>query len=695
MGATFNLTGYQPLIYSSRDKGARLNPNIGGGIGLYIREGITFEKLPEHSIFKRGLYESLWICLKLPKNKQIIIGNIYRPNSYPAANEPKAIAQHLEILHNIKVDKKLNKAKLIVCSDFNVDLLTNGLNANTTNYLEGHFINGLIPVITKSAHITQTSSKVIDHIFVNNLETGFKSGIIETELSDHMPTFFSDPSILSNIIESPQPSPLINKVTIPPYLKLLKQIIFLDSDDPASSFDNFFNQITAAGNLAFPLTTSKFSKRKTQHKPWMSAGLLRCCREKNKLLSTKVKYPSLANTQAFKNYSKILVKCKKFSKQQYFLNAFEEARRDLTKTWVLIGEVTGRVKIKPKLSKTFLVNGTKTHDKNAIAKGFNEFFSSIGPELANKIPNPKPGTDFTQYLGQQTSCVFSLTPISMETLLRHIKELKPKTSAGSDLLSNNLIKLAVPSLAKPLLKLINLSLSTGYVPPQMTVAKVIPLFKDGSKELFNNYRPIAIISSVGKLLERVVSEKLTSYLESNELLSNHQYGFRSQHSISHPLLQFSKMIFDSLNMNKFNLSIFIDLKKAFDTVNLDILIFKLSHYGILGKELQFFINYLKRSQQVFTGEALSEVVSMLMGIAQGSCLGPILFILFINDLPNALQLFCQLFADDTTLQTDSPDIQTLFKTASAELVKAENWLRCNKLTLYLKKQLNMQFSATI
>ena len=417
----------------------------------------------------------------------------------------------------------------------------------------------------------------------------------------------------------------------------------------------------------------------------MFPGLLRCCSEKNRLLSFKLKNSNQLNISKYKNYSKILVKCKKKAKQMYFLEAFEAARSDLKATWSLIGEVSGRTKTKPKLNKTFIVNGTKSYDKDEIAKGFNNFFGTIGSELASKIPNPIPGSNFQQYLGPQSDCVFALFPISLKSLLSHINEIKPKTSAGNDLLSNKLIKLAIPSLAKPLLRLINLSLSTGYVPPQITVSKVIPLFKEGSKELFNNYRPIAIVSSVGKLLERVVCEQLTNYLESNELLSNHQYGFRSRHSVVHPLLQFSKKIFESLMSNNINLTIFIDLKKAFDTVNLDILLSKLSHYGILGKELQWFINYLKRSQQVFTGEALSEVITMLMGIPQGTCLGPILFILFINDLPCALQLFCQLFADDTTLQIEGPDIKSLFDKTLIELKKAENWFRCNKLTLNLKK----------
>ena len=150
-------------------------------------------------------------------------------------------------------------------------------------------------------------------------------------------------------------------------------------------------------------------------------------------------------------------------------------------------------------------------------------------------------------------------------------------------------------------------------------------------------------------------------------------------------MHFARKVFDSLNSNKMNLTVFIDLKKAFDTVDLTILLDKLSHYGVLGKELLWFQNYLRRSQQVFTGQTLSEIVTMLMGIPQGTVLGPLLFIIFINDLPLALQIFSQLFADDCTIQAEGPDISTLLKKTSEELEKAEEWFRCNKLTLNLKK----------
>ena len=385
VNASFPLPGYQNFVFKSRDMNSRMNTNCGGGVGLYVRNGLEFEILEDLSIFEKGLHESIWILIKLPKQKSLIIGNSYRPNTYPLANQERALTIHLNILDKIRYNRKLNKAKLILTSDFNLDI-SNLSNINSSNYLNSHFARGLHPMITISAHHTATSQKVIDHIFSSAPSPQAKSGVIQVVISDHMPTIFSDPTILHGIRDKLPSKPLINKVTIEYYLKLLSTMSFSTSTDPELAFNSFFDQLKAAGSLAFPTTEVKAPKNKNRHKPWMTPSLLSSNKIKNILFSKKLKSPTASNISQFQLYNKVLKKCLRHAKKLFYIEAFDSARTNLKTTWNLINEVSGRSKPSIPLGKTFVINGHLNSNQSDVAEGFNKFFSSIGPSLADKIP---------------------------------------------------------------------------------------------------------------------------------------------------------------------------------------------------------------------------------------------------------------------------------------------------------------------
>ena len=188
------------------------------------------------------------------------------------------------------------------------------------------------------------------------------------------------------------------------------------------------------------------------------------------------------------------------------------------------------------------------------------FFVGIGPQLAAEV-----GPTARSYKSYMKDCgsVFNFSSISEASILGVVKKLKPKTSTGVDCVSNKLLKRIAPLIIIPLHYLINLSLETGFVPQQLKISKIIPLYKTGSgdKNYFSNYRPIPIISSFAKLIKKIVCSQLMYYLINNDLLYQHQYGFRGKHSTSHPLIHFTNNVNKALNNNNFNLAIFIDLKK--------------------------------------------------------------------------------------------------------------------------------------
>ena len=327
-----------------------------------------------------------------------------------------------------------------------------------------------------------------------------------------------------------------------------------------------------------------------------------------------------------------------------------------------------------------------------ITNGFNDFFAGIGPKLASKVGNST--IHFQSFLPDKNPVSFVFSRISEVDIINISKTLKPKTSTGADFISNKLLKIIAPIIITPLHHLINLSLETGFVPEEYKIAKVVPIYKSGDCHDFNNYRPISLLSAFSKLLEKVVARQILGFINAHDILYQHQYGFRANHNTSHPVLQLSEKIYNSLNQNPSGktLTIFIDLKKAFDTVDHSILLEKLESYGFRNTANLWFKNYLSdRQQYVSINGVESDKVKIVCGVPQGSVLGPLLFLLFINDLPNATSFLTLLFADDTTFQISDIDTEFLFDKANIELEKASNWFQANKLTLNIKKTKYMLF----
>ena len=250
-----------------------------------------------------------------------------------------------------------------------------------------------------------------------------------------------------------------------------------------------------------------------------------------------------------------------------------------------------------------------------------------------------------------------------------------------------MLKEILPIIVDPLCHIFNLSLQTGYIPDRFKVAKVIPVFKSGDKQIFSNYRPISLLSSLSKLLEKVVARQVEGFLRVNNILYSHQYGFRKKHGTSHPVLHFLHNIYEALNKEipEYTLGVFLDLKKAFDTVDHKILLKKLDYYGFRGVSNHWFNNYLTgRKQYVSIDGINSELREINFGVPQGSVLGPLLFLLYINDLAQATNCATFLLADDTTLQSSSQNTSDLIISASRELEKVSLWIQSNKLTLNIK-----------
>ena len=322
-----------------------------------------------------------------------------------------------------------------------------------------------------------------------------------------------------------------------------------------------------------------------------------------------------------------------------------------------------------------------------IADAFNDFFTNVGPKLDELIPINKGHRNPKYYLKTQVPYSLLLSPTNPQEICDIINTLDDSKSTGTCTIPTRLIKVARAQISIPFSEICNLSFQEGISPEKNKIAKLIPIHKKGSIKDVNNYRPISLLPTFSKIMEKLVANRLNTYLELHNLIYPDQYGFRSGCSTTHSLISITENIKKTIEEKTFGCGVFIDLKKAFDTVSHDILLQKMEHYGIKDMALAWFKSYLTDRKQFVSLDGVDSNIKFIScGVPQGSVLGPLLFLLYINNLPNIskhLKFF--FFADDTNIYYVANDLKNLEKKINKELQKLYEWLCVNRLTLNISK----------
>ena len=325
-------------------------------------------------------------------------------------------------------------------------------------------------------------------------------------------------------------------------------------------------------------------------------------------------------------------------------------------------------------------------DPKKIANEYNNYFSTVADKLRDK--NFNRNRDFKSYLQNSNENSFFISPTTKDEIIDIVNEFDPRKGTGPHSIPADILQLIKLTISENLSDIINISFNTGIYVENLKISKVIPVYKGKGNNLeCSNYRPISLLSNIDKIIEKLMHKRLYSFLSKNKLIYNLQFGFRKNHSTSHALIYLTESIRKALDENCYSCGVFVDLQKAFDTVDHDILLQKLNHYGIRGVENNWFKSYLStRRQFVCINGVNSKENHIQHGVPQGSVLGPLLFLLYINDLNKAMK-YCRTihFADDTSLLLKHKSLKKMKKQLNFDLHNLSKWLDANKISLNASK----------
>lgn len=336
----------------------------------------------------------------------------------------------------------------------------------------------------------------------------------------------------------------------------------------------------------------------------------------------------------------------------------------------------------------------KIYNQRERAETFNEYFSEIGSKLASKFnSHNSTNINFKQYLPPSCQNSLFLKPATTNEVFNTILALKKTNSIGPDGLSNKILQLSSDFIAEPLTHIINRTFITGVFPTRFKTAKVIPVFKSGKSDDVQNFRPISLLDNLSKIFERLVYNRIIEFFERHNTLSENQFGFRKGHSTVDAIFSSLNMIRSQKGNKNHTLGLFLDLSKAFDTVDHDILLNKLENYGIRGLPLSWLTSYLTNRQQYSViGDSVSSTKPISVGVPQGSILGPLLFLIYVNDIHHTCpDLSFKLFADDSNAFIKGNNLIDLFACANSASKKICNWFQSNRLTINTAKSAYIVF----
>lgn len=662
---SFAIDGYQTPLRKDR-----IN-NSGGGLLIYIRNNLN---CIQRTDLEDNNLEHIWVEIKNTNSKPLLLCLLYRP--------PNSLAYwNTQFERNIE-NAQLEDKEIILLGDFNKDLMTE---RSTRDWLNFTLSLGLTQLIESPTRVCTTSKTLIDHIYSDNPQNIIWTVVPQIGLSDHYPIFCSRKvnhkhKKTSHLTIKYRSFKNFNEQD---FFEDLNNVDFsnvmsiLDVNDALTQFMKLFSSVI---NKHVPLRQHRVKRQ--QQPNWLNSEILDAMKERDKC---KIRN----DWNSYKFYRNKVSCLIHYSKRASYEQKITEGQNDPSSIWKIFKEFKSPNQGKDPIT-SLNIDGCDIVEPEIISNEFNSFFTNIAAKLKEDIPL----SDFDSVKQFVRSRVpepmfFNIPLIDKENVKKMLLNLDHTKSTGLDDIGARFLKMSASYIYPIIHHVLNLSISQNTFPNVWKLAKVNPLFKAGSRFDVNNYRPISILPILSKLLERHTHDSFMSYLNHYNLLTNTQSGFRKGHSCETALVNIVDKWLKALNDGYVVGAVMVDFKKAFDLVDHNILLQKLRVYKCSEKTIQWFKSYMiDRKQCVSLNGVLSSKQNITCGVPQGSILGPLLFLIFINDLPLSISADINrtdMYADDTTIHSINKSVEIVQKNLQACLSNLEKWCKFNGMLLNTDK----------